>query len=240
MGTHSLFDIVGPIMVGPSSSHTAGADRLGLFARAIYGGQPRRAHIKLHGSFAATGDGHGTKLALVAGLLGYQPDDLRIPRALEIAREEGMDVTFGEVSLETAHPNTAMFELSGGVMGTGNNTADLVVAEDPELAQRMTIVGCSVGGGAVEVTQIDDFEVSATGELPLIVVEHTDQPGVIHFVSGVLAENRINIAAMRVSREMRGARALMLIETDGAPDRVTLSRMLKQPQVHSVRYVPAI
>lgn len=237
MGTHSLFDIVGPIMVGPSSSHTAGAARLGLLARAIYGGQPRRADILLHGSFAATGDGHGTKLALVAGLLGFAPDDLRIPSALDIARDKGMEVTFGETSLETAHPNTAVFNLSGGVVGEEDGQ---VVATDPDLAQRMRIEGCSVGGGAVEVTHIDDFAVSATGDLPLIVVEHTDQPGVIHFVSGILSESRINIAGMRVSREMRGARALMLIETDGAPDRVTLARMLKQPQVHSVRYVPSI
>lgn len=238
MGTHSLFDIVGPIMVGPSSSHTAGAARLGSLARAIYGGQPRRANILLHGSFAATGDGHGTKLALVAGLLGLAPDDLRIPQALALARELGMDVFFGEVSLEAAHPNTAVFNLSGGVVD--GDTSEQVAAEEAQLGQQMSITGCSVGGGAVEVTHIDDFEVSATGDLPLIVVEHTDQPGVIHFVSGILAESRLNIAAMRVSREMRGARALMLIETDGAPDRVTLARMLKQPQVHSVRYVPAI
>ena len=230
MGNRSLFDIVGPIMVGPSSSHTAGAVRLGLLARAIYGAQPAVAKIKLHGSFAATGDGHGTKLALVAGLLGMTPDDLRIPTALDVAREAGLQVEFSEVSLDDAHPNTAIFELSGGVANPESGAAPTA----------MTIAGSSVGGGAVEVTQIDDFPVSATGELPLIVVEHTDQPGVIHFVSGVLSENRINIASMRVSRENRGARALMLIETDGAPDRVTLARMLKQPQVHSVRFVPAI
>lgn len=220
-------------MVGPSSSHTAGAVRLGLLARAIYGGQPAAARIKLHGSFAATGEGHGTKVALVAGLLGMSPDDLRIPAAFDIAREQGMAIEFEEISLDDAHPNTAVFELSGGCPGEERG-------EDPDANRDMTIVGASVGGGAVEVTRIDDFPVSATGELPLIVVEHTDQPGVIHFVSGVLSESRINIAAMRVSRENRGARALMLIETDGAPDRVTLARMLKQPQVHSVRFVPAI
>lgn len=223
--THSIFDVIGPIMVGPSSSHTAGAVRLGALARAIFGGQPTSATIGLHGSFAATGEGHGTKVALAAGLLGWAPDDLRIPEALEYAKREGMAVQFHEVNLDAAHPNTAVFELAGTVEGQ---------------PQEMRIVGSSVGGGNVMVSEIDSFHVRATGDLPLVVVEHIDQPGVIHFVSGILAENRINIAAMRVSREHRGARALMLIETDLKPDRVTLARMMKRPQVLSVRYVPAI
>ena len=210
-------------MVGPSSSHTAGAVRLGALARAIFGEQPGKAIIGLHGSFAATGDGHGTKLALVAGLLGMAPDDLRIPDAFSVAEEQGLGYVFEETELDEAHPNTAIFTLT-----------------NDDGSAHAVIQGSSIGGGSVIVTSIDGFAVKASGELPLLVVEHTDQPGVIHAVSGILAESRINIAAMRVSREKRGARALMLIETDVAPDRVTMSRILKQNQVQSVRFVPAV
>lgn len=196
---------------------------MGALARSIFGEQPRNVVIGLHGSFAATGDGHGTKLALIAGLLGMAPDDLAIPEAFEVAAREGLGFEFTQIELDEAHPNTAVFTLSGD-------------EDRPDL----TIIGSSLGGGNVVVTSIDGFAVEATGELPLLVVEHTDQPGVIHAVSGILSESRINIASMRVSREKRGAKALMLIETDVAPDRTTITRLLKQNQVHSVRFVPAV
>lgn len=210
-------------MIGPSSSHTAGAVRLGALARAIFGSEPTCAEIQLHGSFAATGDGHGTKLALVAGLLGMKPDDVRISESFTLAAEKDIPISFELVELDEAHPNTAVFKLWGEP------------GEEPVIIQ-----GSSIGGGNVVVTNIGDFVVHATGEMSLLVVEHTDQPGVIHAVSGMLTDSRINIAAMDVSREMRGARALMLIETDGCPDATTLKRMLKQNCVHSVRFVPAV
>lgn len=221
--SRSIFDIVGPVMIGPSSSHTAGAVRLGALARAIFGTQPRRVEIGLHGSFAATGDGHGTKLALIAGLLGMAPDDVRIPDSFKIAASEGMDFSFEIIELDEAHPNTAVFRMWGDEN------------DEPHFIQ-----GSSIGGGNVVVTNIGEFAVNATGEMPLLVVEHTDQPGVIHAVSGALTDSRINIAAMDVSREMRRARALMLIETDGQPDASTLARVLKQNCVHSVRFIPVV
>lgn len=218
----SVFDIVGPVMIGPSSSHTAGAVRLGKLARAVFGETPSAANILLHGSFATTGPGHGTDLALVAGLLGLEPDDPRIPSAFDLAKEAGMAVTFGEVDLGDAHPNTAVFELAGADGAT------------------MRVRGSSVGGGDVVVTEVDSYAVEATGELPLLVVGHLDRPGEIAAVSSVLAESGVNIASMQVSREHKGAGALMLISTDVEVDRVTASRIECQPGVTSVRRVAAV
>ena len=218
----SVFDIVGPVMIGPSSSHTAGACRLGELARAIFAQPPTRARILLHGSFASTGPGHGTDIALVAGLLGMHPDDARLPKALELAAEAGMEVEVAEADLGDAHPNTAQFELTA---------AD---------ASTMCVRGSSLGGGDVVVTEIDCFEVELTGELPVLLVGHVDRPGEIAAVTGLLAESDVNVASMHVSREHRGANALMLISTDAPVDRVTAERIAKQPGVTSVRRVSAV
>lgn len=217
----SIFDIVGPVMIGPSSSHTAGAVRLGALARAIFGATPKRAHIGLHGSFATTGHGHGTDLALVAGLLGMAPDNPDIRRALALAGEAGLSVSFESVDLGEVHPNTAVFELASG-------------------DRHLRVQGASLGGGDVILTSIDTFEVELTGDLPALVIEHVDRPGEIAAVSSVLARSNVNIAAMRVSREARGARALMLIETDApAPDGV-LEALGAVPSITSVRRVAAV
>ncbi|HEY3317721.1 MAG TPA: L-serine ammonia-lyase, iron-sulfur-dependent subunit beta [Coriobacteriia bacterium] len=218
----SVFEIVGPVMIGPSSSHTAGAVRLGRLAAAVFGGTPSRARILLHGSFASTGPGHGTDLALVAGLLGMSPDDERIVTALSLAKVAGLEVAFESADLGEAHPNTARFHLT-----------------DAE-GREMLVQGCSVGGGDVVLTRIDDFDVEVSGDLPVLVVEHADRPGVIAGVSAVLAEAGVNIAGMRVSRERRGARALMLIETDQAVDPETVDAVCRVHDVLSVRSVPAV
>jgi L-serine dehydratase len=219
-----MFDVIGPVMIGPSSSHTAGAVRLAALARAIFGGQPARARILLHGSFASTGHGHGTDLALVAGLLGLGADDARIRDAFAHARSAGLDVEFGDVELADAHPNTAVFELEG---------------PGPH-HERMRIEGSSLGGGDVVVTRIDAYEVEAAGELPLLVVGHQDRPGEIAKVTAALAEADANIAAMRVSREARGAHALMLIETDAEIADATLARIAAIDGVTTVRRVPPV
>jgi len=217
-----VFDIVGPVMIGPSSSHTAGAVRLGSLARAIFGKQPVSATIRLHGSFASTGRGHGTDLALVAGLLGMKPDDARIPSALTIAAEEGLHVHFVEADLGDVHPNTAEFDLSSPA------------------GDRMCVRGSSLGGGDVVISSIDGFEVEANGELPLLIVDHTDRPGEIAAVTGILANGGVNIAEMRVSRERRGARALMLIETDVEVDATSVASVRELPGVAAVRQTPAV
>ena len=218
----SVFDVVGPVMIGPSSSHTAGACRIGALARSVFGATPSKAHILLHGSFASTGHGHGTDLALVAGLLGMRLDDARISNAFELARDAGLAFDFAEIDLGDAHPNTAVFELtdSGG--------------------REMRVQGCSMGGGDVVITRIDGYEVELTGELPVLVISHMDRPGEIASVTGVLAASHVNIASMQVSRERKGAHALMLIATDAEVDSLTAEKIAEQPGVVSVRRVPAV
>jgi L-serine dehydratase len=197
----SLFDILGPVMVGPSSSHTAGACRLGLMARAIAGGTPRRARILLHGSFAATGEGHGTHRAIVGGLAGIAPDDLRLRRAYDEAKQAGLEWDFVDVDLgEAAHPNTAVFELERD-------------------GDRVTVRGASVGGGRIEVTEIDGFPVSLGGDYHTLVVLARDEPGTIMTITGLFAARQINLATMRVDRAGRRRDALMTIEADApVPD----------------------
>jgi L-serine dehydratase len=199
----SLFDILGPVMVGPSSSHTAGACRLGLMARAIAGGTPERARIALHGSFAATGEGHGTHRAIVGGLIGIVPDDLRLRTAYDEAKAMGLDWDFSEVDLgEDAHPNTAIFELERG-------------------AEQVKVRGASVGGGRIEITEVDDFPVSLSGSYHTLMVLARDEPGTIMTITGLLAADRINLATMRVDRTGRLKDALMTIEADAPiPDHV--------------------
>jgi L-serine dehydratase len=192
----TLFDILGPVMVGPSSSHTAGACRLGLMARAISGGTPGRARITLHGSFAATGEGHGTHRAIVGGLVGLAPDDLRLRTAYDEAKAAGLDWDFAEIDLgDEAHPNTAIFDVERG-------------------GDRVRVRGASIGGGRIEVTQIDDFPVSLGGDYHTLVILARDEPGTIMTITGQFAAAQINLATMRVDRTGRHREALMTIEAD--------------------------
>jgi len=218
----SVFDIIGPVMIGPSSSHTAGAVRLGALARAVFGEQPVAAVISLHGSFASTGHGHGTDLALVAGLLGMRPDDGRIPDALAEAERAAMAIAITEADLGEVHPNTAAFVLKGSDGRT------------------MRVQGSSLGGGDVVITDVDGFEVEVSGELPVLLVEHQDRPGEVARATKVLAEHGINIASMQVSREKRGARALMLIETDGDVDPAAVATIAAIEGVSAVRAIRAV
>lgn len=197
----SAFDIIGPIMIGPSSSHTAGAVRIGLMARAILAEQVKSADIKLHGSFAETYKGHGTDRALIAGIMGFKPDDERIRDALQIAAGKNIKYSFTKVNLDDAHPNTAIVRLTG-VSG-----------------REVSVQGASIGGGNIIVSYINDFEVNLSGKYPSLIVVHRDRPGVINGVTAALALYNINIAYMKVSRKERGAQALMNIEVDNAvPD----------------------
>ncbi len=192
----SAFDIIGPIMVGPSSSHTAGAVRLGRLGRAILGRQPRRAVLGLHGSFARTGRGHGTDRALVAGLLGLATDDPRIRESLELAREVGMEVIFREVDLgEDAHPNSVAMTLE----------AD---------GQQVQVVGASVGGGMVVIQEVNGYPIRFTGEHEALLVVAEDRPGTIHMITGLFLEYNLNIAFSRVERRQRGGEAIQLFEAD--------------------------
>ncbi|MEP6836107.1 MAG: L-serine ammonia-lyase, iron-sulfur-dependent subunit beta, partial [Gemmatimonas sp.] len=195
----SLLDIIGPVMVGPSSSHTAGACRLGLLARCLVGGTPEKATIALHGSFARTGEGHGTDKAIAAGLMGFRPDDERIRSALEIMEREGLNYTFEKTTLgDDIHPNTVRITLERG-------------------DRHASMTGASLGAGRVLVNDIDGYPVEVTGNLNTIVLVAEDVKGSIARIAGLLAENNINIATLRLTRKERGGDAFMVIEVDDQP-----------------------
>ena len=210
----NVFDLLGPIMVGPSSSHTAGAVRLGGMARKILGEEPVQGKILLHGSFATTGKGHGTNLALVAGILGMATDDERIPEALKIAEERGLNVCFEIADLGEVHPNTVKFDLLG------------------EHGSRVQVIGSSIGGGTIVIRQINDFQVEIRGDYPTLVILHQDLPGVVAQVTLLLSTVQINIARMLVSREKKGAEALMVLETDQTIDNAVLDLLRKLPRIY--------
>ncbi|MGH7663659.1 MAG: L-serine ammonia-lyase, iron-sulfur-dependent subunit beta [Gemmatimonadaceae bacterium] len=209
----SLLDIIGPVMVGPSSSHTAGACRLGLLARCLVGGTPQRARIELHGSFARTGEGHGTDKAITGGLMGFRPDDDRLRTALEIAEREGLEYRFEKTTIsEDAHPNTVRMSLE-----VGERTAMLV--------------GASLGAGRVLVSEIDGYPVAITGALPTIVLVAEDRKGSVARIAGILAEEEINIATLRLTRKHRGGDAFMVIEVDDVPGVAVRDRLRALPWV---------
>ena len=158
----SIFDILGPIMVGPSSSHTAGAVRIGYTARQLFGEPVKKAEVYLHGSFAATGEGHGTDKAIIAGLLGMKPDDLRIPDSFTVAEENGMEFTIAKKEIRGAHPNTARVIMENG--------AD----------KKMVMQAYSIGGGRIRVSVLDGIEVDFSGESNTLIVRNMDRPGDVY------------------------------------------------------------
>ena len=188
-----IFDIIGPVMVGPSSSHTAGAVRIGYIAGKLMGEPIAKAEILLYGSFLATGKGHGTRKALVAGLLGMKPDDMRIPDSFEIAKEHGIEVVFGESALRDAHPNTAQIFL---ISVTG---------------KKLEVVGESLGGSRINIAQIDGISTNFSGDYPTLVVHNMDQPGHVAEVTSMLAHKSVNIAAMQLYRAGRGGNSVMVL-----------------------------
>ncbi len=193
----TIFDIMGPVMVGPSSSHTAGAVRIGRTVRRLLGSQPIRADILLHGSFAATGSGHGTDRAIVAGLLDMAPDDERIPSSLWLAEKNGMAVTIRTGEIPGAHPNTTQLTVTN---------AD---------GRTLTVSASSLGGGRIRVNAIDGMAAAFSGELPTLIIRNEDRPGILSEVTRALSENGANIATVQLYRDRRGGLAVMVIECDG-------------------------
>ena len=185
----NIFDMMGPVMVGPSSSHTAGAARIGNMGRTLLGEEVARADIGLYGSFAETGYGHGTDRALLAGLLGMKPDDLRIPNAYEEANRAGMAYSFRTVELRDAHPNTALLELTG------------------KSGKKLTLQASSIGGGAIVVNKIDGIDVNFTGDFNTLIVRNQDESGSVAAITSILSQVHINVANMSVNRHRRGGRA---------------------------------
>jgi L-serine dehydratase len=214
MKYRSAFEIIGPIMIGPSSSHTAGAVRIGRVARTLFEGQPKKAVLSLYGSFAKTYKGHGTDLALVAGLLDFDTFDERIPDSLDIAEQLGMEVIFQKEEAITEHPNTVKINLFD---------------EDKELE----IIGISIGGGTIEITEINSFKLKLSGD-PAILVIHNDRFGVISSVTSILSQNKINISHMEVSRKDKGDMAIMVIESDEKLDDQVINGVQRLDNVISV------
>ncbi len=203
----NLFDIIGPVMIGPSSSHTAGAARIGRVTRQLLGERPVRAVVSFHGSFEKTYQGHGTDRAVVGGLMDMGVDDERLRDSLALARQEGLQVTFRPVHLKDAHPNTVVVEAVG------------------ESGRRVRVQAASIGGGSIRVLYLDGLEVGFSGEKTTLVIRHRDAPGAIAVVTRLLSEEKINIATMRVFRREAGGAAAMAIELDARPSPGLMERL---------------
>ena len=209
----NVFDIIGPVMIGPSSSHTAGAARIGHIARQLLQDQPVAAKIVLYGSFAKTYKGHGTDKALIAGILGMDPDDARLRLSPRIAREEGLAIDLSTGELPEGHPNTALLTLTGRGGGT------------------VTVRGCSIGGGNILIDAINGMPVRISGQNPSLIVQHRDRPGVIAQVTDILADRGVNICNFSLSRRQKGGEAVMTIEMDGGLDEILAARIRALPAV---------
>ena len=217
----NLFDILGPVMVGPSSSHTAGAVRIGRMARALLGQTPVKAELLLHGSFASTGEGHGTHQALVAGLLGLAPDDSRVPDSFSLAQERGLAFTFGACQLRDVHPNSVIIRLEGEQGGS------------------LEVGASSPGGGRIKVFRVDGLDTSFSGELPTLVVHNSDKPGCVSQVTGALAAQGLNVATLQLNRGGRGGSAVMVIECDQPVSEATAQWLRSLPGILRVNcYTP--
>jgi L-serine dehydratase len=217
-----IFDIIGPVMVGPSSSHTAGAVRIGYVARSLLNEDVKEAEITLYGSFLDTGKGHGTDKALVAGLLEMQPDDYRITESLDIAEEKGIRIIFKSGTDTDVHPNTVKMDLKG----LNGNEID--------------IVGESIGGGKINIAKIDGIATNFSGDYPTLIVHNLDQPGHVSEVTSMLSHKSVNIATMQLYRSFKGGKAVMVVECDQKIPKDGLEWLKKIEGVLKVTYFEGI
>ena len=214
-----IFDIMGPVMVGPSSSHTAGAVKIGHVARELLNEDIKKVEIFLHGSFLSTGKGHGTDKALIAGLLGMNPDDERIPKSFEIAKEKGIEFSFKGINLREAHPNTALLKLLG-VDG-----------------RELEVEASSIGGGQINICKIDNLSTNFSGDYPTLIVHNLDEPGHVMAVTSMLGHKMVNIASMQLYRASRGGNAVMVIECDQEIPEEGISWLKHQEGIIKVTYL---
>lgn len=219
MKKYGVFDVLGPIMIGPSSSHTAGAARLAKIAGTIAGDGIKKVQFLLHGSFGKTYKGHGTDRALVAGILGMEPSDSRLRDSFSLAKELGIEVSFTEKSLGDVHPNTVKF---------------IITKEDGHC---VTVMGSSIGGGSIEIIEVDEDKVKFTGDYPTLIISHKDVPGQVSKVTGLLYQHNINIAFMRVFRSHRGETATMVFETDNKIPNDIIEQILSIRDVERATYI---
>jgi len=217
----SILDVMGPVMVGPSSSHTAGTARLGRVAREILDEDPVAVHFYLHPPLAATYRGHGSDFALVGGAIGLNVDDPRIPEAIRIAEQMGVDITFSEEDLGDVHPNTVRIEIR-------RKTRDAAIS------------GSSIGGGVIGVFKINGFQTRFKGDSPTLLLFYRDRPGMISEVTQIIAEEGINIASLSCSRKQRGKDAFMQIDVDSPMSNAALQRIRDTADVEEARYLDRI
>lgn len=217
MKQSSLFDIISPIMVGPSSSHTAGAVRLGLMARNIYDFQPEKVTFRLYNSYAETGKGHGTDKGLLAGVLGFSVDDVRIKDIFNSTEAKRFEYEFEFLSDFNRHPNAVDFVFEG--------------------KHPMTISGDSVGAGAIRIRKINNFSVDLSGEYDTMVIIYKDKPGIISRVSGLIQNEQINIAAMMCDRSARGEEASLIVCLDSILNYSVVQKIKQMEDVYLVRQV---
>ncbi|MBO0468623.1 L-serine dehydratase, iron-sulfur-dependent subunit beta [Enterococcus plantarum] len=213
----SVFDIIGPVMIGPSSSHTAGAARIGKIVRSIFGEQPDTVDIYLYESFAKTYRGHGTDIALVGGLLDMEPDDERLADSLKIAHEQDMEVLFVPLKEKAEHPNLVKLLVSKG-------------------DRKLSVTGISIGGGNIQISELNGFKISLTMGTPTFIIVHQDVPGMIAKVTNLLSDTDINIGTMTVTRESKGEKAIMIIEIDHADIGDITMKLVQIPHIYSVNY----
>jgi len=217
----SILDVMGPVMVGPSSSHTAGTARLGRVAREVLDEEPRSVRFVLHPPLAATYRGHGSDFALVGGAIGLNVDDPRIPEAIRIAEQMGVNVEFAEEDLGDVHPNTVRIEIRGET-------------------REAEIAGSSIGGGVIEVFKINGFQTRFKGDSPTLLLFYRDRPGMISEVTKIIAEEGINIASLSCSRKQRGKDAFMQIDVDSPMSKAALARICAIPDVGEAKYLDRI
>lgn len=221
--TTTLFDIFGPVMIGPSSSHTAGVARIAFLARRIFPYRLERARVSFYGSLARTYRGHGSDRAAVAGLLGILPEDERLSYSLELAKKEGLEVEIVPVydGPERYHPNTLVIELWG-------------------IGQYTRVRGASIGGGEIRIESVNGFAANLNGALDALLVIHRDEVGVIAIVSHILAANHFNIASVASHRKDKGEDALMVVEVDGVVPASIVTQIRELPSIREVVYIPSI
>ena len=217
----SILDVMGPVMVGPSSSHTAGTARLGRVAHEILDEDPVDVRFFLHPPLAATYRGHGSDFALVGGAIGLNVDDPRIPEALRIAEQMGVEVEFHEENLGDVHPNTVRIEIKGK-------------------ARQAQITGSSIGGGVIEVFNINGFQTRFKGDSPTLLLFYRDRPGMISEVTNIIAAEGINIASLSCSRKQRGKDAFMQIDVDSPLSKAALARICALTDVAEAKYLDKI
>jgi L-serine dehydratase len=215
MKYRSVFDIIGPVMVGPSSSHTAGAVRIGQIARKLFGKKIEKADIHFYGSFAKTYKGHATDVAVLAGLMGLSTYDPRIPDAFSLAKQKGLEYKFFEEKALSPHPNTVQIEMFSG-------------------SDKCDVTGISLGGGLVQISEVDGFPLKLSGDAPSLLIFHKDVYGTIAPILTLFAQNKINVSHMEVSRLEKGRLALMAVETDQPASEEIIKEILNMPNIQRV------